>query len=95
MTSGVWNSFLNEIFNFEGMMEDLEAATDGAVVVLHGCCHNPTGVDPSFDQWREILRVMKKKNHFVFFDCAYLGFGSGNPDVDAGPVRTICLFSFN
>lgn len=74
-------------FDFKGMIEDLEAATDGAVVVLHGCCHNPTGVDPSFDQWREIVKVLKKKNHFVFFDCAYLGFGSGNPDVDAGPLR--------
>jgi len=74
-------------FDFKGMVEDLEAATDGAIVVLHGCCHNPTGVDPTFDQWRQILHIMKKKNHFVFFDCAYLGFGSGNPDIDAKPVR--------
>lgn len=74
-------------FDFRGMVEDLEAAKDGAVVVLHGCCHNPTGVDPSLDQWREILHVMKKKNHFCFFDCAYLGFASGNVDLDAEPVR--------
>lgn len=74
-------------FDFKGMIEDLEAAPDNAVVVLHGCCHNPTGVDPSPDQWQQILKTMKKKNHFTFFDCAYLGFGSGDPDVDAGPLR--------
>jgi len=74
-------------FDFKGMIEDLNGAPDGAVIVLHGCCHNPTGVDATQNQWLEILKVMKKKKHFAFFDCAYLGFGSGNPDVDAEPVR--------
>ena len=58
-----------------------------SILLYSRCCHNPTGVDPSLDQWREILRVMKKKNHFCFFDCAYLGFASGNVDLDAEPVR--------
>jgi len=74
-------------FDFNGMMEDLQSAPDNSVVLLHGCCHNPTGVDPSMAQWREILRVVKEKGHFPFFDCAYLGFASGDPDLDAEPVR--------
>jgi len=73
--------------DFSGMIEDLEKAEDGCVVVLHGCCHNPTGVDPTMDQWKEILRVMVKKKHFPFFDCAYLGFASGDVDVDSQAVR--------
>lgn len=73
--------------DFAGMKEDLKAAADGAVVVLHGCCHNPTGVDPSMDQWKEIAKIVRSKGHFPFFDCAYLGFGSGDVDVDAEAVR--------
>lgn len=73
--------------DFEGMKEDLNAAENGAVVVLHGCCHNPTGVDPSMDQWKELATIIRSKGHFPFFDCAYLGFGTGNVDVDAEPVR--------
>ena len=75
-------------FDFHGMLEDLKAAPDNSVVLLHGCCHNPTGVDPSMAQWGEILKVVKAKNHFPFFDCAYLGFASGNPDLDSQPVNT-------
>ena len=74
-------------FDFHGMLEDLKAAPDNSVVLLHGCCHNPTGVDASMAQWGEILKVVKAKNHFPFFDCAYLGFASGNPDLDSQPVR--------
>lgn len=55
--------------------------------LLHACAHNPTGVDPTQDQWREIARVMKEKNHFAFFDCAYQGFASGDLERDAWAVR--------
>jgi len=55
--------------------------------LLHACAHNPTGVDPTEEQWREISDVMKKKSHAIFFDCAYQGFASGDAEKDAFAVR--------
>jgi len=57
--------------NFDGMLEDLRSAPEGAVVILHACAHNPTGVDPSREQWGQIADVVKEKKLFPFFDCAY------------------------
>lgn len=74
-------------FNFDGMMEDLNNAPEGAVIVLHACAHNPTGIDPSEDQWKQIADLMEKKKLFPFFDCAYQGFASGDLDKDAKAVR--------
>jgi aspartate aminotransferase len=54
---------------------------------LHACAHNPTGVDPTPEQWREIAGIMKAKKHFPFFDTAYQGFASGDLDRDAGAIR--------
>jgi len=53
------------------MLEDLNNAPDEQIVVLHSCAHNPTGQDPTQDQWNKILEVVLKKNHFVGFDNAY------------------------
>jgi aspartate aminotransferase, cytoplasmic len=55
--------------------------------VLHGCAHNPTGVDPTNEQWVAIADVMKAKHHFPFFDNAYQGFATGDLDHDAFSVR--------
>ena len=55
--------------------------------MLHACAHNPTGVDPTKDQWKEISEACKVQNHFVFFDLAYLSFASGDPDKDAWALR--------
>jgi len=71
----------------KGLLEDLKAATSGSVIVLHACAHNPTGVDPNLDQWKQISQVCKEKNHFVLFDCAYQGFASGDPEKDVAAVR--------
>lgn len=57
--------------DFTGMLEDLDKAANGQIVLLHVCAHNPTGVDPTQDQWNKILEVVKRKNHFVVFDSAY------------------------
>jgi aspartate/tyrosine/aromatic aminotransferase len=57
----------------KGLVEDLRNAADGQVVLLHSCAHNPTGVDPSLAQWKEISKVCKDKKHFVIFDNAYQG----------------------
>ena len=73
--------------DFSGMMEDLGQAPSGAVVILHACAHNPTGVDATKEQWAKIAEVCKSRNLFVFFDCAYQGFASGSLDTDAWAVR--------
>ena len=73
--------------DFTGMMEDLNSAPEHAVFILHACAHNPTGVDPSKEQWVQVAEVCKKRNLFVFFDCAYQGFASGCLETDAWAVR--------
>ncbi|KAJ9148939.1 Aspartate aminotransferase [Pleurostoma richardsiae] len=73
--------------DFEGMKKALTDAADHSIIVLHSCAHNPTGVDPTAAQWREIAAVMRAKGHFPFFDCAYQGFASGDLDRDADAVR--------
>ena len=68
-------------------MEDLEGAPMHSVIILHACAHNPTGVDPTKEQWGKIAELIKRKNLFPFFDCAYQGFASGCLDTDAWSVR--------
>lgn len=65
------------------MLQALLAAPAGSVILLHACAHNPTGVDPTQDQWRQIAAVMRERHHFPFFDCAYQGFASGDLTRDA------------
>jgi len=77
----------NRNLDFAGMMEDLKAAPERAVVILHGCAHNPTGIDPTKDQWKQIADVVEEKKLIPFFDCAYQGFASGDLDADAWAVR--------
>jgi len=57
------------------------------VILLQACAHNPTGVDPSQEQWNEISQVVKKRNIFPFMDLAYQGFATGDTDRDAYAVR--------
>jgi len=77
----------NRNLNFAGMIEDLKAAPERAVVILHGCAHNPTGIDPSKSQWEQIADIIEEKKLIPLFDCAYQGFASGDLDADAWPVR--------
>ncbi|MEQ2215680.1 Aspartate aminotransferase, mitochondrial [Xenoophorus captivus] len=81
-------------FDFKGALDDITVSQDGAflkgqksVIVLHACAHNPTGVDPRPEQWKEIADIVKKRNLLVFFDMAYQGFASGDIDRDAWAVR--------
>lgn len=62
-------------------------APEGSVVLLHCSAHNPTGIDPSHKEWRQIATVIRANNLFPFFDSAYQGFATGDPDSDAWPVR--------
>ncbi len=72
--------------NFEGMLAGLQALPEQTIVVLHACCHNPTGVDPTFQQWEQIAEVVKNRNLVPFLDIAYQGFGDGLEE-DAAVVR--------
>ncbi|MDD2845254.1 MAG: aspartate/tyrosine/aromatic aminotransferase [Rhodoferax sp.] len=63
--------------NFDGMLADLNAAAAGTIVVLHACCHNPTGYDITPAQWDQVIAVVKAKNLVPFLDMAYQGFGYG------------------
>ncbi|KAL2215933.1 putative aspartate aminotransferase [Thermoascus aurantiacus ATCC 26904] len=73
--------------DFDGLIEDLRAAPNRSIILLHACAHNPTGVDPTEAQWRQISDVIKEKEHFAFFDMAYQGFASGDADRDAFAPR--------
>jgi len=81
-----WNGKTRGL-DFEGMLADLEKAPNGSVILLHACAHNPTGVDPTKDQWRKIASVMKQKEHLPWFDSAYQGFATGDIEGDAWAIR--------
>ena len=63
--------------NFDGMLASLNAAEAGTIVVLHACCHNPTGYDITPEQWDKVVEVVKAKGLVAFLDMAYQGFGHG------------------
>ena len=69
------------------MRSTIEQAPEGSIMLLHACAHNPTGVDPTREQWKELSKIIRAKKHFPFFDCAYQGFASGNLENDAWAVR--------
>ncbi len=69
-----------------GLLEDLNALPSGSLVVLHACCHNPTGVDLTRSDWEQVLDVVRAKGHIPFLDIAYQGFGDGIAE-DAEAVR--------
>ncbi|EEP80302.1 aspartate aminotransferase [Uncinocarpus reesii 1704] len=77
--------------DFEGLIADLKQIPNQSVVLFHACAHNPTGVDPTQEQWIEISKVMKEKSHFAFFDMAYQGFASGDIKRDAFALRHFWL----
>ncbi|CAM4088136.1 amino acid aminotransferase [Serratia silvae] len=62
---------------FEAMLDTLSAMPEGAVVLLHPCCHNPTGTDLSPAQWQAVIEVVQRRRLLPFFDIAYQGFGDG------------------
>lgn len=74
-------------FAGDAMLATLAEASRGDIVLLHPCCHNPTGVDPTKEEWTSILDVLEAHQLLPFFDMAYQGFGAGQ-DEDAAPIRT-------
>ena len=68
------------------MLSEIDKANEGDLILLHGCCHNPSGADLSNEQWKELGYVLKKNNLIPFIDLAYLGLGDGI-EKDAFGVR--------
>jgi len=71
---------------FAAMLDALHGLRAGTIVVLHACCHNPTGVDITPEQWGEVIELVRSRGLIPFLDIAYQGFGEGI-DADAQPVR--------
>ncbi len=63
--------------NFDGMLAALQAAPAGTIVLLHACCHNPTGYDITPGQWAQVVAAVKERSLVPFLDMAYQGFGEG------------------
>ena len=74
--------------DFEGMLADLAEAKAGDVVLLHGCCHNPTGANLNLTQWQAVVDLMLEKGLMPMIDIAYQGFGDGL-DEDAAATRLV------
>lgn len=72
--------------DFAGMCSDIANMPPGSVLLLHASCHNPTGIDPSFEQWQELSSLIKQQKIIPFFDFAYQGF-KDTLEEDARPVR--------
>lgn len=69
--------FKSHGIDFDLLCDFLRTLPPAAVIVLHACCHNPTGTDFTKEQWKTLSRCLKEKGHIPFFDCAYQGFGEG------------------
>ncbi|MDH1213485.1 aspartate/tyrosine/aromatic aminotransferase [Pseudomonas chengduensis] len=80
-----YDPFSNGV-NRGGMLEDLRNLPARSIVVLHACCHNPTGVDLQLEDWKAVLEVLREREHVPFLDIAYQGFGDGI-EQDAEAVR--------
>ncbi|APX90043.1 aromatic amino acid aminotransferase [Brevirhabdus pacifica] len=74
--------------DFDGMMADLGTVAAGDVVLLHGCCHNPTGANLTLAQWAEVIALLQEREAIPFIDIAYQGFGDGLED-DAAATRMV------
>ncbi|MEM1282400.1 MAG: amino acid aminotransferase [Chlamydiota bacterium] len=72
--------------DFEGMLRSIQELPENTAILLHTCCHNPTGLDPTPEQWQLLSATIKEHKLIPFFDCAYQGFKT-NLDEDAYPIR--------
>merc|ERR1712018_734131 len=73
--------------DFAAACEDIKKIPENSIILLHACAHNPTGVDPRPEQWKELSALVKERKLYAFFDMAYQGFASGDVDADAFAVR--------
>ena len=73
---------------FDAMLQRLQTAPEGAVVLIHACCHNPTGADLDAEQWRAVTELLLRRKLVPYLDLAYQGFGV-SLEADAAPIRMI------
>nr|WP_306330914.1 amino acid aminotransferase [Vibrio injensis] len=78
--------------DFPAMLADLEQASTGDVVLLHGCCHNPTGIDPTLEEWEILAKLVAEKGLLPLFDFAYQGFAKGVEE-DAAGLRIFAQYN--
>ena len=71
------------------MIAGIKSIPEGEAILLHGSCHNPTGMDPTAEQWERIAQAIASRRLFPFVDFAYQGFGQGLEE-DAAGVRLLC-----
>lgn len=76
----------NNSLRFDAMCEAIRKMPSGSTILLQGCCHNPTGLDLTLEQWKEVSSLIKRHNILPFFDIAYQGFKT-NLEIDATPLR--------
>ncbi|CUM64422.1 uncharacterized protein PRCAT00002025001 [Priceomyces carsonii] len=81
-----WNAETKSL-DIDGFLSAIKSAPSGSIFLLHACAHNPTGLDPTKEQWKQILDEIASKNHLPLFDSAYQGFASGSLDNDAYSIR--------
>lgn len=77
----------NKKLDIDGYLATIKSAPRGSIFVLHACAHNPTGLDPTADEWAQILKTIADNDHLPLFDSAYQGFASGDLNKDAAPIR--------
>ncbi|ODV78064.1 PLP-dependent transferase [Suhomyces tanzawaensis NRRL Y-17324] len=75
--------------DFDNLKQSLQSQDEGSIILLHACCHNPTGMDLTAQQWDEVLEIIKSKKFFPLVDMAYQGFASGDPFKDIGLIRRL------
>ena len=79
----------NRKWNWEYLYDNVKKLPDSNVILFHGCAHNPSGLDPCFSQWIDLIDLCVKKNMLIIVDMAYLGFASGDVEEDSGILRII------
>lgn len=79
----------NNSLDFANLKKSISATPDGSIILLHACCHNPTGMDLTPKQWEEVLTIVQEKKLFPLVDMAYQGFASGSPYKDIGLIRRL------
>ena len=84
--------FETKTYDTKGTVKTILEAPKGSVIEMQPCATNPTGADPSKEDWVKIMEAIKERDHFTFFDFAYQGFATGDLDDDAYPIR---LFADN
>lgn len=82
-----WNNE-NKSLDLKGFLNTIDSAPKGSIFLLHACAHNPTGLDPTKEEWGQIIKKLSDNEHLPIFDSAYQGFASGDLDKDSYSIRS-------